>query len=220
MTKILTEEQAANVQPDLPEAGHKRDEELARRKDELEEAVETQTGDTHTVDPHALTPDRELQRLIRGQNALAVSHADPAFVYCWVYFGLNGQMVWQKKAQGWQVVQGDMKEAVEFKHEDSVRRVGDTLLMRMRRDHYAKLEMAQRKVARRQEEGIAAELEELGMKYRRTGIRVHTDPDAQFASGRPMMDIVEKRAARQTAMKTVDKRLREGTVPGMEIGEE
>lgn len=220
MTKVLTEDQANKVKPDLPEAGYKRDEELARRKDELDEALETQTGEQHTIDVHDLEPDRELQHLIRERNALAVSNQDPAFVYCWVYFGLNGQMVWQKKAQGWQVVQGNMKEGIEFKAEDSTRRVGDTLLMRMRRDYYAKLEMEQKKVAQRQAKGISAELEELGMKYGRTGIRVHTDPNAQLASGRPMMKTVGERAARQTALKTVDKHLRTGTVPGMEVGKE
>ncbi len=130
---------------------------------------------------------------------------------------MNGQMIWQKKAQGWEVVQGDMREAKEYKAEDSTRRVGDTLLMRMRRDYYAKLEAAQREVVRRQEQGVASELEALGLKYGGRGIKVHTSPDAQFASKRGMMDTLEKRAARQAAMKGIDKRLRKGNVPGMPI---
>ena len=218
MAKILTKAQAAKAQPDsLPPAGYERDEELKRRTDALEEAAEEQFSDVGTIDPAALELDRELQDLIRGHNALEVSHADPLYVYCWTYFGLNGQMVWQKKAQGWEVVQGDMKESKEYKAEDSTRRVGDTLLMRMRRDRYAKLELAQKLVRERQELSVASEINELALKYRGRGIKVHTDQNATFASGKGMMDTIEKRAARQTALRTVDKHLRQGTVPGMEI---
>lgn len=200
---------------DLPPSGYARDEELARRKDTLEEKLETEAPEVYPIDESAFQPDREiLQRL--DQQMLEVSKRKPEYIYCWVYFGQNGQQVWAKKALGWEVVTGTEPEATEHKEVDGTRRIGDVLLMRVHKRRFAQLEEAAADRREAQQLGITSRLKELGEHARRYGLKVHEDLSTVRVGPDTLMDVVEKRSgAHDTAMKTVDKMLRKGDVPGV-----
>lgn len=198
----------------LPPAGNAREETLKKRLDALDEEGERKAEqlDHHKLDSGVLVPDRELQHEIQDHDALDVSHKQPGYVYCWVYTGIHGQMVWSKKYQKWEVVQGNDPEAKEYKHVDTTRRVGDTILMRIRMDLHAELQEREAEKRRKQQEGVTSELKEMGARHRDKFI-VHADPETN-----PHMGSMKASAARQTAMKGVDQMLRRGNVPGMPVG--
>ncbi len=229
---IVDKKTANEMKPDLPPAGPKRDDELIQRMDGLQQAIEELKGpaaDRVRIPEGALKPERELQHLIRDEGALHVSDRDPEFDYCWVYVGRQQQKVWEKKSMlapgmtsTWHVVQGEMKEAREFMAEDTTRRVGDTILMRIRKDQHEIWLKANESRKRMQVEGVTSTLQELGSKHRDNFI-VHTDQEDSLASGRSMMDVVGKRAgvrrafAKQVAGAELERQIRTGTVPGMEL---
>ncbi len=229
---IVSREEAENLKADLPPAGPQRDDELARRLDNLQQSIEELKdvgGERERLPESAFQPIREIQHEIREHSALEVSHKDPEFDYCWVYVGRQQSQIWAKKSMvapgmtsTWHVVQGDMPEAREFLAEDTTRRIGDTLLMRIKKDQHEILLRALEARKRLQSDGVTATLAELGQKHGRNFV-VHTDPTDNLASGRPMMDTVGKRAsmrsdfARQAAKARFTEMLKTGTVPGMEL---
>lgn len=203
---------------DLPPPGYKRDEELSRRTDELDEKAEKLEAEqeVYASDPQAFTPDRDiLSRL--DQRMLEVSEKQPGYQYCWAYFGLNGQMVWAKRAIGWEVVKGkQMPEAREHEEVDGTRRIGDVLLMRCPMERFKELEAAAADARMAQELGITSQLKELGEKARRYGLKVHEDLSQVRVGPDTLMDVVEKRAGVHDVVQgQVDKMLRKGEVPGM-----
>ena len=199
----------------LPPAGFQRDEELRRRADKLAEKAEIRADqlDMNTINPQALVPDRELQHLLQEKDALMVTNAQPGMVYSWVFTGIHGQMVTMKKAQGWETVQGNDPECADFKYVDTTRRVGDTILMRIRMDKHFLLEERERRKRERRERGLGSDIKALGEKH---GIQVHTD-----VKDSPYFSSAQKKApsvpARVVAAKRVDRMLREGNVPGMPV---
>jgi len=198
---------------DLPAPGYRRDEELARRSDELAERAETEGPEVYAIDPKAVAPDREILHRSIDQQMIHVSHRDPAYEYAWIYYGLNGQMIWAKKALGWRVVTGSDKECAEYKEADGTRRIGDTLLMKIPKERYAELEEMAQKRRDEQYLGIKARLQELSEK---SGIKVHEDLADVSIGGRSLADVMEnKAAARDVAMQHIDKKLRDGDVPGI-----
>lgn len=200
----------------LPPAGDARDETLDKRKDALQQKAEelAEKQEVFALDPDALEVDREIRHIL-DMDGLEVSKADPNYVYSWTYFGGTGQDVWKKKRLGWEVVSGDMKEAQE--HEaavDGLRKIGDVLLMRLHRDRFAELEARDELIRQRQQFGVEAELRGLGDKYREHGFVVHTNLEKVNLRGKPILGTMEK-AARREALKQTDRKLREGTVPGL-----
>src|ERR1700752_2160460 len=133
------------IEPDLPPAGYARDEELARRTDTLEEAAEAlaEERQTEAIDPSKLEVESELAQHF---DELSVSGQLPEYHYVWVNFGFYMRFVKQKQAQGYEVVQGDMPEAMELKGmlADTTRRLGDCILMRVRKDRFVLQERARR----------------------------------------------------------------------------
>ncbi|KKK54983.1 hypothetical protein LCGC14_3079180, partial [marine sediment metagenome] len=210
---------------DLPPAGYERNEELLKRVDKLEALVEEKINgaEVHSIDPRSFQIDPAMQHLLDERGRFHVSKADPVYQYTWVYTGQGGQMVWQKKYWGWEVVQGNMLEAKEAqKAEDTTRRIADTLLMRMRLDVYYKLEDALARKRQAIEQGSTNNLMELGQKYAKHGIKVHTDGDGQFASrrGPNVLSTLESRAAsgfgvHREASKQVGQMAKDGTLPGV-----
>jgi hypothetical protein len=136
---------------DLP-AGHTRDEASRKVKDQLEEEAETLQAETGTMalDLSKLRPDREIIQVLPSQG---VSGALDDYEYCWVRFksdrgpmGLqvDQKLFWQvREGDGtvpvWEVVSGSMPEAKERRNAEGYRVIGDTLLMRARKDRYAAL---------------------------------------------------------------------------------
>ena len=200
--------------PDLPPPGDARRDELKRRTDTLDEQAETSSaaGEHYAADPKAFRVESELAQHF---NELDVSHQDPAFAYCWVNSGHFGRFIKMKSAQGWEVVQGDMSEAIELKGiaADTTRRLGDVILMRLRKDRKLLFDRQERAHRRAVESGVTSTLEEMGEKYRGKGVIVHTDMPA--ANPR-LLDTMQKRAqARSIARQTTDQLLREGRMPGV-----
>lgn len=206
--------------PDLEPAGYKRDEQLAQRQDELDQRIEEDPREVYKLDPKALEPDRDILKSL-DQRMLDVTNKVKGYQYAWAYFGLNSHMVWAKRALGWEVVTGPMPEAAEHKEVDGTRRIGDVLLMRIRRERYMELRQAAEDARLAAELGISGRLETLGEQGRRYGLKVHTDLSTVRSGDGTLLDVVEKRAgAHDVARKAVDKKLRDGTIPGMEVPHE
>ena len=132
--------------------GHERREAAKKIKDQLEEEAEVLSDElgTMALDPSKLEPDHEILQVLVKQKG-TISNADPGYEYCWVRYrsdrGPSGLQVDQKltwevpdKDGGtvpvWEVVSGTMKEAWERRDASGYRVIGDTLLMRARKDRY------------------------------------------------------------------------------------
>ena len=226
--EILFPDEAEQVEPDLPPAGHARDEVLAERKDALEEEGERKYDELgrESIDPKAFKPDRELQHQIVDLDMLTVDGAVLGFIYCWTFTGKGGYFVWAKKAKHWEVVQGNMPEC---KHamvaEDTTRRIGDVILMRTTEENYDRHEEREALKRVRQSEGVTAELREIGGRYPRTFI-VHDNLSDLKVGGRSLSDIMQAKAEHKTATRTaarrvaaqsLDPKIREGTVLGVQM---
>jgi len=197
---------------DLEAPGHKRDEQLARRADELAERAES-GPEVYGIDPDKVAPDREILHRSIDQQMIHVSNRDPNYVYAWIYYGLNGQMIWAKRALGWRVVTGPDKECSEYKEADGTRRIGDTLLMKIPKERYLELEELAQKRRDEQYLGIKARLQELSEK---SGIKVYEDISEVEIGGRSLESVMERKAAaHEVATQYIDKKLRDGDVPGI-----
>lgn len=203
----------AAPQPDLPPAGDARRDELAKRTDQLEQKAETEFADRGTIDPSVLEPDHDLQGMIR-RNFLDVD-LGPAYKVKWVNFvSQHGNMVWQAKAEGWEVVTVDMVNAADrdLVKEDNTLRVGDVICMRMRIDRYHLMEQQaeQRRLA--QQFSVENEVIEIAAKHPKA-LKVHSD----LTGVNPYADQMQKRAARKTALNHIGNRMKKGTIPGVPI---
>ncbi len=229
--EILFKDEAEAAPVDLPPPGYERNEELTKRTDALEEQGEKiyDQIERESIDPESLEEDRDLQHLIQDFDMLTVSDPEPGFVYCWTFTGRGGYYVWDKKAQGWEVVQGEMKES---KHaiikEDTTRRIGDVILMRTTEENFNRHEAREIDKRKRQIEGVKSEVLELGRRHPKTFI-VHEKLDGVQLGGprgRNLSDIMqtkadqktaEQRAIRKMAAQQLDPKIREGTVPGVQM---
>jgi len=205
MTKIIKN---PNDRP-LPPPGDARREELSRRTDELEELAEQVGESMGSIDPSAFEVDPALAARF---NELEVSNRDPAYAYCWVFTGQLGRMVKMKTIEGWEVVSGDMEEAADLKQPDGTRRLGDVMLLRIRKDRKILLDRKDRERREAQQGAVTATLEEMGQQASKLGVVVHTgqniNPD--------MLKRMEGRAsARRAAVGAVDQMIRAGRVPGV-----
>jgi hypothetical protein len=197
---------------DLPAPGYKRDDVLARRKDELEQRAE-EGPEVYGIDPAKIEPDREILYRSIDQQMIHVSNRDPNYKYAWVYYGQNGQMIWAKRALGWMPVTGPDPECEEYKEADGTRRIGDTMLMKIPKERYLELEEMNEKRRNEQYLGIKARLHELSEK---SGIKVYDDLSEVTIGGRDLESVMERKAAqREVAMQHIDKKLRDGDVPGI-----
>jgi len=203
---IVTPEQAAQLKAELPPPGAARQEELARRKDALEEAKETHTPEAYAFDPAKLDLDREIAAHL-NRNELDVTNAQPSRRYCWVFTGQQGKEIMAKKKDGWEPVCGPDPEALELKAVDGTRRLGDVMLMWVDPRKFAILEAVDQYRRNRQQAGVVGNLRDLA-DHSHGKVILHEDDG--------MTQIAAQRAAiRQQAMGGVDRMLREGTVPGL-----
>jgi len=198
----------------LPPAGHSRSEEMKRRADVLEEERERKAEalGRERIDPKKMRIDREIaQHFDLVTNRLEVSNPDPNYEYCWVCSRDSSSQVDRKLGEGWEVVQGEMPEARERMgiRGDTTRHVGDTVLMRLRKDYYYLLEKRRAYRAAMQQDGVNAQLEDMVEGVRRKGYRpvVHTD-----LSESPTMQTA---FAKHMAGSKFDEFVKEGRVPGM-----
>ncbi len=159
---------AGMMEPDLPPAGYKRDEELSKRQEKLDERLDTAEDETgvHQIDPKAFEEDREILYKSIDKEMIKVTNKQDGYMYAWTYYGQNGQMVIAKRALGWRVVTGTDPECSEHKEADGTRRIGDTLLMRIPIERWHRLEEDAQRRRNLQYEGIGARLRELADRGR------------------------------------------------------
>lgn len=215
MTRIVLVD--SGQQPaDLPPAGHARDEELKKRTDRLEMKIEQEAPEVYPMPE--IEEDREILHALYEHDMLEVSEPEPGFTYCWAYYGLNGQMVWMKKSLGWEVVKGKhFREAREHMDSDGTRTIGDVLLMRIPTQRYKAIIKQQRERRQSQQLGVSAEVIAYARKH---GLKVHEDLSTVKVGANTLMDVMQRKAERRTgakkvAMQHLDKKLREGQVPGL-----
>lgn len=147
---------------ELPPAGYKRDDELARRADHLAEVAENQP-EQYSIDPSKMEVDREIRYDIED-GMLNVPHAQPGYVYRWVQNmypsndpgrEVNQSLVknvvmhtphGKQKVPVWEVVTKGMPEAEGMRiNASNAVFVGDTILMRCRKDIHVLVENERRK---------------------------------------------------------------------------
>ena len=216
---VFTPEEVATAQPtDLPPAGYARDEVLAQRKDSLEEQAENLFAEHGTIDPTVFAEDRDIQDILHNRNdGLEVTDPDSSYMYCWANFqSSNGTQVWQRKTWKWEVVSGAMKECSHLKREDGTRRIGDCLLMRIRKDFHLALMMKNDEKRLRQQVGLESQMEEMAAKYPGafpSGVqKLGVNMSPAYAS---RMESAARSGASRTAMKQADSMLRKGNMPGL-----
>lgn len=163
----------------LPPPGDARREELKRREDTLQEAAERLSDEQEldTIDPSKLEVDREFAQHWDPATAsiLTVSNPQPGWEYTWQNaVNQSGLQVMMKKTDGWQVVSGSDPESREHKHADGTRRIGDVLLMKIRKERKDQLDRRDEIRRERVQRGVTKELEDMGERMRGKGVRVHT----------------------------------------------
>lgn len=208
-----------NGDADLPPAGDERRDVLKERTDTLQQEAEERAAllELDRMNPNVLAPDREIRQHFDAFNELAVSQAQDEFEYCWVFAGRNSYWIRWKSAQGFEVVQNDMPEAQEHRGigADSTRRVGDTILMRIRKDRAMRIRKQARDLAAAREEGVDSTIMEMGERAAHMGVRVSRLGGLSAVQ----QEIIAKRAqARSIASSTFNDQIRQGTVPGLRPG--
>lgn len=202
----------------LPPAGAARKEELKRRSDQLEEAVAAMP-EGGVIDPAKLEVESELAQHF---DELNVTNANPAYHYCWVNMdypsGSKGLMARKKLAQrGWEMVNGDMPEAMELRQPDGTRRLGDVVLMRITKERHALLEQKDADVRASQQQAVTSNLQALGNKHR--GVKVHVAEDMPEHMKKiiehPSPQAVNAMRGTMAAKTKLDQGLRDGTIAGV-----
>jgi hypothetical protein len=222
---ILSKEEAGKATPDttgLPPPGHKRDEVLRKRADELEAKIDDLTSklEVGTVDPDALEPDNEILQFasenVMDSGSFPVTDADELYTYCWVFRDPSGRyggiQIMRKKIQGWQLCHYGNPETAGMKSAEGYCVIGDTLLMRIRKDRYLSIRKREYELAQRRRFGVDSELKAMGEKYRDKGVIVHTPDNIDNAT----LERMDKKASAERKAKALsDKWIREGRMPGV-----
>lgn len=203
----------------LPPAGHARKETLAKRKDQLEEKADQMAGQVETgpINPKAFEVDRELAGRF---DELQVVNADPGYAYKWVQIDYpsnsRGKMARMETIQGWEVVTGDMPEAPDLKQADGTRRLGDVILMRMRRDRFERYQKEQADKRAHAQGAVTSGIKEMGDRYRKHGVVVHTAEDMpehmKKAIEHPSPAAVNAMRGAMAAQGQLDENIRNGTL--------
>jgi len=214
-------------------AGHDRDEQEKINTDLLAEAAETKAEeeDTVAIDPKALTKDREILAHFNHANQLAISNPDPAHIYYWCGTAGGGVMVtWmlgvriRSVATGqiepiWEVVKDNPgNESWENRDVTGVRRIGDTILLRARKDRFALYEQWKAARNRKQQnpEAAAGILLNAGEQAQRAGLGIRVSVNSPLAD--PHYRALARRAANMgIARQQFDNMLKEGKVPGLVV---
>lgn len=227
----------------LPPAGDARREELKRRYDALTQEADKLKADLEieSIDPSAFEVENDIaQHFDPATKMLEVSNPNSSFVYRWeqadIYVKHGGVFVTIAKSYGWEVVStsGNV-EGHEHRGVDGTRRVGDAILMRIRKDRFIALEINNRRRRLARRAGVSVKALELAD---RAGIKLHDLNDSStpehvrnFAIAQAAAATAAREAmvsnlkqvsrggkrvlAAELANKRLEKAIRAGTVPGM-----
>jgi hypothetical protein len=242
--KVVSADEAMTAAADvtnLPPAGDARRDELKRRSDQLRAAADqlAQAAGVEAIDLSKVQPENEIaQHFDPLSGMLAVTNRLPEYEYRWEQADIRNQFgntwVTTAKALGWEIVSGPMPESMEHRAVDSTRRVGDVILMRIRKERYDALMARQRRINIARSEGVGVQLLE---QAERAGVPLHdlTSPSApahlvqhaqaQLEAGRaaraayvrhtPQARSMRGAAASEIASRKLDRMIRGGTVPGL-----
>lgn len=209
-------------------AGHKRKAALSRVRDEQEEDL-----DGKEVAARALKDIKIDGEIVSNFNSGHVSNANPAFEYKWARYvkpfggvapvDYDLTLTLRTTSHGvlrvWEKVNGAMVEAMEHREVDGTRKVGDTMLIRCRKDIYALLRRWEEEKVQARTQSPANALQTLGD---RTGIPVRVQDIAVSKRGYEdpaMQRALKHAAANEIANRQLDQKIREGRVDGLEIGD-
>lgn len=202
----------------LPPAGYERDEVLKIRDELLTQEAEerSEREEVYALDPKAFKVENEIAQHF---DALQVTSRQDGYIYNWANFMTRGGMYVQYKlavtVNGqplWEVVKGDMPECSGQRAADGTRRIGDVMLLRAKKERYEiwwKNELVKRL---RRKEGVTADLQELGEKYRSLGVIVKVGDEIGESTLRRMQN---RASAQAIGARMQDKWLREGRMPGV-----
>jgi hypothetical protein len=138
----------------LPPRGHKRNEELRVRKDNLDRITDhlmnNTDSQTYAIDPEKLKEEPEILSHFNMANQMfEVSNPVKGKVYFWCRDDRNAVALKQSEARmwlgstvkGWEVVGNgeSFPESLELKAVDGRRIIGDTFLMRIDLDEYTRI---------------------------------------------------------------------------------
>ncbi len=199
----------------LPPPGDARRDTLKQRTDDLQERGEKMAAEQEleSFDPSKLSVDREIQYSL---SALGVSGRKKGYEYKWVRdpnTTAGPSMAVTKEVSRtvayngvsyptWQVVMGEMPEALERKTVSGDRRVGDCILLRIESKVKALLDWKDKQKNEIQEQSVNAQLQELGQRY---GTRVETYAKTD----------VNNAVAQSVAMGQFNEQLKTGAVGGL-----
>lgn len=214
-TKELDSTKVSDI--NLPSPGHLKDEELRRRTDNLQQAIDENSFDTGKIPDKLLEPDREILYDIT-QGYMQIGKNRPEYVTKWVnYVNQNGSKVWQEKAQGWQVATTrEFPEGEHLKREDRTLRVGDVLLMFIKKDLHENILKRQEERKRAQLFGVESEVRAFAAKHS----NIFTDVSSEFNGNMPAHisnRMHAKATARKVAAQHLGNRMKSGLVEGLPI---
>lgn len=227
--KAAAEEKAAK-EGTLREAGDARRDDLARKAEEMIAQAEAilREINVESADPSMLTIENEVRAALNELNEVYVSNAKfDEFAYCWIFrdphneFG--GRQVRAMQALGYEVVQGEMREAIEHRFVDGTRVVSDCLLMRIKIERKRLLEKRDWLLRQAQQAGITSRIHDLA---ERAGTRVF-DKLPDFVADAMESEADRRRTqVRQHALRdfhrmnqhgNVDRMLKTGSIPGIPV---
>ena len=189
---------------ELPPPGDARRDALKARQENLDR--EKEKFDSQ-VELEAMTPEsmEVIPEVAQQVHMLRLRNPDPEYDYCWANCrAANGIKVDMKEVEGWEIVRSSHPESKGQRIDEFGRcRVGDAVLMRLRKD--ASLALKRRDRAKRlaMQAGVGSDLEALADKF---GV-----------NARPLTpQEMQRMAAKQIAGQRFNQMLRTGSVPGMQ----
>ena len=161
----------------LPPSGHARREVLKQRTARLQEVAERVSAESeiYSIDPEKLKEDPEILKHFDFQNQqFEVTHAQKGYAYLWERD--DHRAIAFKKAQarfflgprmpGWEVVNSTVDpEAKELIQADNTRRIGDTILLRIKLDSYIEIHKKIALMNKFKEQNIPERLSEYVERY-------------------------------------------------------
>jgi len=219
----------------LPPPGDERREVLRKRYDALQqEAAELAAElEQEKIPEKAFEPDHNVRSEayankdgnIPDDAELKITNKQPGYKYAWIHrdrFGNTGDVQTNMMLRlGWEVVTGDMPEARERMAATGERHLIDCRLMRIRTEVDEENQQKNRIYRQWRETGVSQELLEQAAKHGNNIYDLENAPPAvrqvmtARLSSRGVNSSVNQMAAKQLAMRALDRHIRAGTLPGL-----
>lgn len=204
----------------LPPAGYEREEELKQRIDALEQREEELSNqlEVQRIDPKVFEEDREILNYLDVESGnFPIQNPQDEYVYCWTYrdplnkFG--AQQIMRKRVQGWNLIKRGMPEGKGYQYDASNNMyVGDVVAMRIRKDLWLKLKVAEIERLRRVQKGITSNLHQAARDAsRRTGHHIEVRESLDDRTVKAMQNRADAARIGEAGLR---EQLGAGTMPG------